>query len=74
MENIIKILNTTTGRKMVSSLSVLKDMEKSNFCEFNWIDQLPLKQQELFDCIYQILDYSRIELALLLINKSPIFK
>ena len=72
MKAINEILNTTTGKKMIATLSVSNKMDESKLSENNWINELPLKQQELFDTIYQLLDYSRFELALRLINNKTI--
>ncbi|QHB38632.1 hypothetical protein tooticki91_gp009 [Flavobacterium phage vB_FspS_tooticki9-1] len=74
MKAITEILNTTTAKKMVANLSFSYELNKSNFSEFNFIDELPLKQQELFDTIYQLLDYNRVELALMLIQNKLTFK
>tara|TARA_R110000782_G_scaffold250699_1_gene338039 strand:+ start:70 stop:294 length:225 start_codon:yes stop_codon:yes gene_type:complete len=72
MKSINKILKSQTGKKMIASLSLSKDLDKSILSEYIWINELPLKQQELFDTIYQLLRYSRVELAFILINKKPI--
>tara|TARA_R110002012_G_scaffold281315_1_gene470342 strand:- start:433 stop:654 length:222 start_codon:yes stop_codon:yes gene_type:complete len=70
MEAVNKILNSQTGRKMLASLSWLKEMDKSELSEFNWVNDLPLKQQELFDTIYLSLKLTRVDLAFRLINKK----
>jgi hypothetical protein len=72
MEAINTILKTRTGRKMIANLSYSHDRDMAKLSEYNWIDELPLKQQELFDTIYQLLDYTRIELAFKLINHKKI--
>lgn len=72
MEAINKILKTQTGRKMIANLSYSHDRDMAQLSEYNWIDELPLKQQELFDTIYQLLDYTRVELAFKLINHKKI--
>ena len=74
MKSINKILKSQTGKKMIASLSLSKDLDKSILSEYIWINELPLKQQELFDTIYQLLSYSKVELAFILINKKPIIK
>ena len=73
MEAIKEILKTTTAKKMIASLSVSKSMDKSFLSENNWVNELPLQQQELFDCIYNLLNLTRSELAFKLINQEPIF-
>jgi hypothetical protein len=70
MKEINNILRTLTGRKMIANLEWLKDNDKSILSEHNWVNDLPTKQQELFDMIYQILDYSRVQLAFKLINNK----
>lgn len=72
MEAINEILKTSTGRKMIANLSVASDMDKSKLSEYNWINELPLAQQELFDTIYQLLNLSRIELAFKLIKNQKV--
>lgn len=71
-EKINEILKTQTGKKMISNLTVANDMDKSELSEYNWVNELPLKQQELFDTIYQLLDYSRVKLAFKLINNHKL--
>lgn len=72
IEKINEILKTQTGRKMIANLTVANDMDKSTLSEYNWVNELPLKQQELFDTIYQLLDYSRVKLAFKLINNQKL--
>ena len=72
MRAIIEILKSQTAKKMIANLTVSNDMDGSKLSECNWINELPLKQQELFDTIYQLLDYTRIELAFRLINNQKI--
>jgi hypothetical protein len=72
MKAINEILKTTTAKKMIASLTVLNSMDKSKLSELLWIDELPLRQQELFDAIYQLLDLTRCDLAFRLINNKPI--
>jgi hypothetical protein len=74
MKEINEILNTLTGKKMIANLSMCKDMDKSKLSEMLWIDELPLQQQELFDTIYQLVDITRRDLAIRLINNKPIVK
>ena len=68
MKAINEILKTQTGRKMIANLSYLKDTDSAKLSEFNWIDELPYKQQELFDTIYQLMGLTRVELAFKLIK------
>jgi hypothetical protein len=72
MKAINKILKTQTGRKMIANLSYSNDTDMAKLSEYSWIDELPLKQQELFDTIYQLLDCTRVELAFKLINHQKI--
>ena len=72
MITVTEILKTQTANKMIASLTVSSEMDKSALSEYNWIDELPLKQQELFDTLYQLLELSRVELAFKLINNEPI--
>lgn len=72
MKAINEILKTQTGRKMIANLTDANDMDKAPLSEYNWISELPLKQQELFDTIYQLLDYSRVQLAFKLIKSQKI--
>lgn len=76
MQVINDILKTSTGKKMIASLSYFYETEikKGRLSEYNWISELPKKQQELFDTIYQLLDYSQIELAFKLINGRNVVK
>lgn len=74
MEAINEILKTQTARKMIANLSVANDMDKAPLSEYSWISKLPLAQQELFDTIYLLLDYTRVELAFILINNKPLKK
>ena len=72
MEAINTILKTRTGRKMIANLQVANDMDKAPLSEYNWIDELPSDQQELFDTIYQLVDYTRVKLDFKLIKGEKI--
>ena len=72
MTNLNEILKSKTGSKMVASLVFSNDMDKSTLKECNWISELPLAQQELFDTIYSALSLTRVDLAFRLINNKPL--
>jgi hypothetical protein len=72
MTTITQILESQTGRKMIANLIHLKNNDKSPLSEYNWISELPYKQQELFDTIYQLLDLTRVDLAFRLIKNKPL--
>jgi len=74
MKAIKEILKTTVAKKMIASLSASNAMDKSKLSEILWIDELPLRQQELFDTIYELLNITRCDLAFRLINNKPILK
>lgn len=70
--SINKILKTQTGRKMIANLSDHNDRDKSLLSEYSWISEIPIKQKELFEVIYQLVDFTRVELAFKLIKNQKI--
>jgi len=74
MEKLNNILKTTTGKKMIASLLYGFESKGKFDIEYNFISELPLAQQELFDTLWMHCSgfNTRIDLAMKLCNKGEI--
>jgi len=77
MKNLsIKLLNSTKGSKMVSNLIFGFDNEKRNgvrLTEFNFINELPTSQMELFNLLYNASNESnRADFAINIMKGYPV--
>ena len=69
------ILNSFEGRKLVANLTdgYLREKSKSRFIEFNFIDELPINQLDLFRMLFGSTRYSNYaDFALALIKNQKI--
>ena len=68
-----EILKSQTGRKMIANLSYGNDRDNSKLSEYNWIGDLPTKQAELFNTLYNALNYgTKVSLAFDLIKSKKL--